>query len=313
MSPALEALTSIDLPLPKLHSGKVREMFALGEDVLMVATDRLSAFDIVFDEGIPDKGRVLTGLSDFWFSRCSRARPHHRITIDMDAIVSRVPALDPHRRQLTGRSMHCRSADPVPVECVVRGWIDGSAWKEYQATGAVCGIALPTDLRRGDRLPEPIFTPATKATTGHDENIDFDGLVASVGGELAETLRERSLALYAEGRDHAETRGLILADTKFELGWSRVEDGGDPVLLLIDELFTPDSSRFWDADAWAPGGAQTSFDKQPVRDFLDAERAAGRWSGEPPLPPLSEATVAATRERYLEAYRRIVGRPLETE
>ena len=307
----VEALTAIELPLPHLHSGKVREMFSLGDDVLMVATDRLSAFDIVFDEGIPDKGRVLTGLSDFWFRRCTHAAPHHALTIDVDEIVAAAPGLAPHRDALAGRAMRCRSAETVPVECVVRGFIDGSAWKEYQETGAACGIPLPARLRRGDRLPAPIFTPATKAATGHDENISFDRLVEIVGGELAERLRDRSLALYAEGRDHAESRGLILADTKFEMGWSAVRDGAEPELLLIDELFTPDSSRFWDPAAWSPGGPQPSFDKQPVRDFLDAERAAGRWNGEPPLPPLSPDAVAATRSRYREAFERVTGRQLE--
>ncbi len=308
--PAAPAVTRIDLVLSRLHSGKVREMFALGDDVLMVATDRLSAFDIVFPEGIPDKGRVLTGISDFWFSHCENAAPHHVITADIDRIIVREPALAPHREALSGRAMWCRHADTVPVECVVRGFLDGSAWKEYQETGAACGIPLPSGLRRGDRLPEPIFTPATKATTGHDENIGFDDLVERVGAPLAETLRDRSLALYAEGRDHAESRGLILADTKFELGWAVTDDGGPRELLVIDEIFTPDSSRFWEASAWSPGGAQVSFDKQPVRDFLEGERAAGRWDGEPPLPPLSTEAIAATRQRYLEAYRRITGLPL---
>jgi phosphoribosylaminoimidazole-succinocarboxamide synthase len=304
-----EAITRIDLPLPRFHSGKVREMFALDDDVLMVATDRLSAFDIVFEEGIPDKGRVLIGLSSFWFDHLVEAAPHHKTTIDVDAIVGEAPALAPFRTTLAGRAMQCRRADPIPVECVVRGWIDGSAWREYGETGAVCGIELPSGLRRGDALPEPIFTPSTKAREGHDENISYDRLVEIVGGEVAVRLRARSLALYAEGRDHAAACGLLLADTKFEFGWS--PGAAESLMLLIDEIFTPDSSRLWDAATWSPGGAQPSFDKQPIRDFLDAERRAGRWNGEPPLPPLSTEAIAATRERYLEAYRRIVGSPLQ--
>lgn len=303
------AVTRLDLPLPHLHSGKVRDMFALGDDLLLVASDRLSAFDIVFDEGVPDKGRVLTGLSAFWFAALLHASPHHLLSTDIDDVLEAAPELAPHRDPLAGRVMLCHKAPTVPIECVVRGWIDGSAWKEYEETGAACGFALPAGLRRGDRLPEPLFTPATKAAEGHDENITYDRMVEIVGGPLAERLRARSLALYAEGRDHAAARGLILADTKFEFGWETGADG-EPELLLIDELFTPDSSRFWDAEGWSPGAAQPSFDKQPVRDFLDAERRAGRWNGEPPLPPLSEEAIAETRERYLEAYRRIAGRPL---
>ncbi len=306
-SPAVR--TRIDLPLPRIHSGKVREMFAVGDDVLLVATDRLSAFDIVFEQGIPDKGRVLTQLSDFWFQRLDAARPNHRLTTDIDEILARAPALAAHREELDGRTMLCARAETVPVECVVRGYLDGSAWREYEASGAVTGIELPAGLERGDRLPEPIFTPATKAVEGHDENITYEDLVARVGEELADTLRGRSLAVYGEGRDHAAERGLILADTKFEFGWSDASDG-DRELLLIDEVLTPDSSRFWDAEAWKPGGPQTSFDKQPVRDFLEAERHAGRWDGDPPVPPLSSQAVAATAERYREAFRRITGHAL---
>jgi phosphoribosylaminoimidazole-succinocarboxamide synthase len=302
--------TQVELPLPHIHSGKVREMFALGDDVLMVATDRLSAFDIVFEEGIPDKGRVLTSLSSFWFDRLVEAAPHHKVTIDVDALVEVEPELASYRALLDGRAMWCRRAETIPVECVVRGYVDGSAWREYEETGAACGIPLPPGLRRGDALPHPIFTPATKAQSGHDENISYDRMVEIVGPAVAERLRERSLALYGEARDHAAACGLILADTKFEFGWAAQGDERDRLLLLIDELLTPDSSRFWDAASWAPGGPQASFDKQPIRDFLDAERRAGRWNGEPPLPPLSREAIGATRERYLEAYRRIVGWPL---
>ncbi|HUF89779.1 MAG TPA: phosphoribosylaminoimidazolesuccinocarboxamide synthase [Gemmatimonadota bacterium] len=300
------ATTTMELSLPHVSRGKVREMFAVGDDLLLVATDRLSAFDIVFEEGIPDKGCVLTGLSDFWLNRLDAAAPHHRIATDIDEIVAAAPDLAPHAGTLRGRSMLCVRARPIAVECVVRGYLEGSGWREYQEGGTVTGIELPPGLRRGDQLPTPIFTPATKAAEGHDVNISFAELVERVGGPLAERLRDRSLALYAQGREHARERGLILADTKFEFGWGPAEDE----LLLIDEVLTPDSSRFWDAAEWSPGGAQLSFDKQPVRDFLEAERAAGRWNGEPPLPPLSDAAVEATSDRYREAYRRIVGQPL---
>lgn len=309
-SAVARAVTGLELSLPRLHSGKVREMYLLDDDVLMVATDRLSAFDIVFEQGIPDKGRVLTGLSDFWFDRLEAALPHHRLSADVDEIVSRVPSLAEHRDVLSGRSMRCLKAEPVPIECVVRGYLEGSGWREYRETGAITGIRLPEGLERGDRLPEPIFTPATKAEEGHDENIDFDRMVQIVGGPLAEVLRDRSLSLYREGSDHAAERGLILADTKFEFGHGDAPESGERPLLLIDEVLTPDSSRFWDADEWKPGGAQKSFDKQPVRDYLESERKAGRWDGEPPLPPLSLEAVAETSARYREGYRRITGRPL---
>ncbi|HET6617987.1 MAG TPA: phosphoribosylaminoimidazolesuccinocarboxamide synthase [Gemmatimonadota bacterium] len=300
-----EALTTLELPLPHVSRGKVREMFALEDDLLLVATDRLSAFDIVFEEGIPDKGRVLTGLTDFWFDRLDAARPHHRISTDMEALVAANPALAPHRDALAGRTMRCIRARPIPVECVVRGYLEGSGWKEYRETGMVTGIPLPAGLRRGDELPEPIFTPATKAAEGHDINISYAELEQRAGEALAARLRDRSLALYSQGREHARERGILLADTKFEFGWGPADE-----LLLIDEVLTPDSSRFWDAGEWNPGGAQLSFDKQPIRDFLEGEREAGRWNGEPPLPPLPESAIEATSERYREAYRRIVGRPL---
>jgi phosphoribosylaminoimidazole-succinocarboxamide synthase len=302
----IQPLTAIELPLPRIRRGKVREMFAFGDDILLVATDRLSAFDIVFERGIPDKGAVLTGLSDFWFDLLHAAEPHHRITADVDEIIERAPALARHRASLAGRAMLCQRAETIPVECVVRGYLDGSGWKEYEATGRVTGIALPAGLQRGDRLPKPIFTPATKAESGHDENITFEDMARRIGSDLARELRDRSLALYAEGSDHAAERGIILADTKFEFGRPADGDG----VLLIDEVLTPDSSRFWDAEEWRPGGPQPSFDKQPVRDFLEAEQKAGRWDGEPPLPPLPDAAVEATSERYREAYRRITGNPL---
>jgi len=301
----IQALTTVALPLPHVSRGKVREMFALGDDLLLVATDRLSAFDIVFEEGIPDKGRVLTGLSDFWFNRLDAARPHHRISTDVDALVAETPSLEPFRDALAGRTMRCVRARPIAVECVVRGYLEGSGWREYRDTGSVAGIRLPEGLRRGDELPEPIFTPATKAVEGHDVNISCAELEQRVGESLAARLRDRSLSLYRQGREHARDRGILLADTKFEFGWGPAEE-----LLLIDEVLTPDSSRFWDADEWSPGGAQLSFDKQPIRDFLEAEREAGRWNGAPPLPGLPDSAIEATSERYREAYRRIVARPL---
>lgn len=300
------ALTSIDLPLERIASGKVREMFSVGEHLLLVATDRLSAFDIVFERGIPDKGQVLTRISDYWFDLLAAANPHHRLTTDVDDIISAEPALAPHREELDGRAMLCRRAEPLPVECVVRGYIEGSGWKEYQADGTVTGIELPEGLERGSRLPEPIFTPATKATTGHDENISFDRMASIVGADLATQLRDRSMALYAEGLEHALSRGLILADTKFEFGWCSRDDGSRE-LALIDEVLTPDSSRYWDVETWSPGGPQASFDKQPVRDFLEAERAAGRWNGAAPLPPLPDEAVEATSARYREAFERVTG------
>jgi phosphoribosylaminoimidazole-succinocarboxamide synthase len=300
-----QALTALDLPLPHVSRGKVREMFALGDDLLLIATDRLSAFDIVFDEGIPDKGRVLTGLSDYWFDHLEAARPHHRISTDVDSIVAENPALAPQRATLLGRTMRCIRARPIAVECVVRGYLDGSGWREYHEAGSVAGIPLLAGLRRGDELPEPIFTPATKAAQGHDVNISYAELERLAGAALARRLSDRSLALYLEGREHARNQGIILADTKFEFGWGPAEQ-----LLLIDEVLTPDSSRFWDAAQWSPGGPQPSFDKQPIRDFLEGERESGRWNGEPPLPDLPDFAIAATSERYREAYRRIVGRPL---
>jgi len=299
----VHAITSLALPLPHVSRGKVREIFVLGDDLLLIATDRLSAFDIVFDEGIPDKGRVLTGLSDFWLDRLDAAVPHHRISSDVDEIVEAAPVLAPFAAALYGRSMRCVRARPIAIECVVRGYLEGSGWREYRESGTVTGIELPPGLRRGDQFPEPIFTPATKAPEGHDVNIGFPELVDRVGESLAARLRDRSLALYAQGLEHARERGLILADTKFEFGWGPGEDE----LLLIDEVLTPDSSRFWDAAQWSPGDAQLSFDKQPIRDFLESERSAGRWNGEPPLPALSDEAIEATSERYREAYRRIVG------
>ena len=275
--------------------GKVRDIYELDDRLLIVATDRLSAFDVVLPTPIPDKGRVLTQLSLFWFEKLKDVVPHHVIT------ASDFPApLAPYRSQLAGRAMLVRRTDPLPIECVVRGYLSGSGWKDYKSTGAVCGIKLPAGLRESDRLPEPIFTPATKATTGHDENISFDGAAALVGGPLAEQVRSVSLDIYNRAAAYALERGIIIADTKFEFGRAAGK------LIWIDEALTPDSSRFWPADGYAPGRSQPSFDKQFVRDYL--EKLA--WNKQPPGPELPADIVAATREKYREAYRRITGSEL---
>jgi len=275
--------------------GKVRDIYELDDRLLIVATDRLSAFDVVLPTPIPDKGRVLTQLSLFWFERLKDVVPHHVIT------ASDFPApLAPYRSQLAGRAMLVRRTDPLPIECVVRGYLSGSGWKDYKSTGAVCGIKLPAGLRESDRLPEPIFTPATKATTGHDENISFDQAAALVGEPLAEQVRSVSIEIYNRAAAYALERGIIIADTKFEFGRAAGK------LIWIDEALTPDSSRFWPADGYAPGRSQPSFDKQFVRDYL--EKLA--WDKQPPGPELPADIVAATREKYREAYRRITGNEL---
>jgi phosphoribosylaminoimidazole-succinocarboxamide synthase len=283
--------------LPLVHRGKVRETYAVGDDrLLLVATDRLSAFDVVFDQPIPDKGRLLTLLSAFWFDRLAALGPTHFLSVETDALPA--PA---RRPELSGRSMLVRRADRIDAECVVRGYLAGSGWAEYRRDGTVGGHRLPDGLREADRLPEPIFTPSTKAEIGHDENITRAQLADLVGADLAARLEERSLALYATGAARAEEVGLILADTKFEFGWI------DGALALIDEVLTPDSSRFWDAAAYAPGRSPASFDKQFVRDFV----AGTGWNKEPPAPTLPDAVIDGTRARYTEAYRRLTGREWE--
>jgi phosphoribosylaminoimidazole-succinocarboxamide synthase len=274
--------------------GKVRDVYDLGEHLLIVATDRISAFDYVLGSGIPDKGKVLTQLSAFWFDHVGDLVPHHCIAVDVEDF----PAVTrPHRDILRGRSMLVRKTTPLPVECVARGYLSGSGWKDYQKSGAVCGVALPAGLRESDRLPTPIFTPATKAETGHDENISEAQAGEIVGADLAHRLRELTLALYARGVDHGESCGIIIADTKFEFGLA-----GD-TLLLIDEVLTPDSSRFWPRDLYEAGRAQASFDKQFVRDHLEAIG----WNKQPPVPSLPDEVVSRTRDKYLEAYRRLTG------
>jgi len=280
--------------LPLVHRGKVRETYRVDEDrLLLVATDRLSAFDVVFDQPIPDKGRVLTRLSAWWFGLLADQLPTHFLSVDPADLpaAARLP-------ELADRTMLVRRAERVDAECVVRGYLAGSGWAEYRRTGMVGGHRLPTGLREADRLPEPIFTPSTKAEVGHDENITREQLAEMVGAELAAELEERSLEVYRLGADRAERAGLILADTKFEFGWI------DGRVALIDEVLTPDSSRFWDADLYAPGASPPSFDKQYVRDHV----AASGWNKEPPAPALPDDVVRGTRDRYVTAYERLTGR-----
>jgi phosphoribosylaminoimidazole-succinocarboxamide synthase len=289
------ALLQSELPFP-VRRGKVRDVYDLGSSLLIVATDRISAFDCVMPNGIPDKGKVLTALSLFWFERFAREFPNHLIAAD----VAKYPTqLQPFAGQIAGRSMLVRKAEVVPIECVARGYLAGSGWKEYQASQTVCGIRLPPGLRQCDKLPEPIFTPATKEESGHDINISFEEAARRIGRETATTLRDRTLALYTKAADYARERGVIIADTKFEFG--RLPDGS---LILVDEVLTPDSSRFWPADTYEPGHDQPSFDKQYVRNWLETQP----WDKTPPAPPLPVDVVEGTRKRYVEAYERLSGR-----
>jgi phosphoribosylaminoimidazole-succinocarboxamide synthase len=281
------------------RQGKVRDLFEVGDALVMVATDRISAFDYVLGSGIPDKGKVLTQLSAFWFGKTADIVPNHLLSLD----VADFPAeLREHAEVLAGRSMLVRKTEPIPVECVARGYLSGSGWKEYVASGHVCGVKLPDGLRESDRLPQPIFTPATKATSGHDINVSEAEAGKAVGHELIARLRDLTLALYAVGVEHAESRGIILADTKFEFGL--LPDGE---IILIDEVMTPDSSRYWPSDQWAPGGPQPSFDKQYVRDYLERIR----WNKQPPVPSLPDDVIARTREKYVEAFSRLTGSELQ--
>jgi phosphoribosylaminoimidazole-succinocarboxamide synthase len=292
----------LDTAFPSLtlhRRGKVRDVYDVdAERLLIVATDRISAFDHVLGSGIPDKGRVLTQLSAFWFTLVADLVPHQVLSIDVDDYPA---ALQPYADALRGRSMLVRRTTPLTIECVARGYLSGSGWKDYVATGRLCGIALPPGLRESDRLPEPIFTPATKAASGHDENISEEQAAELVGETRLAHAKALTLALYRRGAAHAESRGIILADTKFEFGVSATQE-----LLLIDEVMTPDSSRFWPADAWRPGGPQPSFDKQFVRDYLESIR----WNKQPPAPALPDEVVERTREKYLDAHRRLTGREL---
>jgi len=291
-------LLTLDLPgFPPPKRGKVREVFDLGDRLLFVATDRISAFDCVMPNGIPRKGEVLTQLSHFWFDLTGSWLPNHRLAQAGDPLPA---ALGPFEAQLRGRSMIVKKARPLPIECVVRGYLAGSGWKEYQRSRTVCGIPLPDGLQESSELPEPVFTPATKAETGHDENIPFSKASELVGADIAEQARDLSLKLYGFARDHARKRGIIIADTKFEFG---LFEGN---LILIDEVLTPDSSRFWPVDRYAPGRGQPSYDKQFVRDHLETLV----WDKTPPAPALPAEVVARTQAKYLEAYELLTGRPL---
>jgi phosphoribosylaminoimidazole-succinocarboxamide synthase len=309
MKPAGPTLVQSRLPLPVLRRGKVREVYEVDADhLLIVASDRVSAFDVVMREPVPRKGAVLTQISAFWFERLADVFPSHYITARTAEILDRIPGLADMQRELAGRAMLVRRAPPVPFECVVRGYLSGSAWAEYRDRGTLAGEPLPPGLRESDRLDPPLFSPATKAEAGHDLNVPFATLSATLGRELAIRLRDASFAIYQAGRDHAERRGLIIADTKFEFGI----DGAD-TLRVIDELLTPDSSRFWPADRYAPGRGQPSFDKQPLRDYLASLKAASQWNGEAPPPSLPAQVVEATSLRYLEAYRLLTGSELSED
>jgi phosphoribosylaminoimidazole-succinocarboxamide synthase len=292
------ATSNWQLPLP-VRRGKVRDVYDLGDSLLIVATDRISAFDVIMPNGIPDKGRILTALSLFWFQKFAGTIENHLLATQVKDFPASVRAF---AREIEGRSMLVRKAQVVPIECVARGYLGGSGWKEYQQTRSVCGIKLPPGLRQCDKLPEPIFTPATKEEHGHDINISFAETSKRIGEETASQLRNRTLAIYAQAAEYAAGRGIIIADTKFEFG--RLPDGR---MILIDEILTPDSSRFWPADQYAPGRDQPSFDKQFVRNWLEEQP----WNKTPPAPTLSDEVVRGTRQRYIEAYERLTGIELQ--
>lgn len=298
-----------DLPLPRLGRGKVRDIYDAGNDrVLLLTTDRISAFDVVMAETIPMKGAVLTQISAWWFKQLEGLVPHHMISADADDIIRHVPALKAHRADILGRAMLCRRTTVFPIECVIRGYLSGSAWKEYAAEGTLAGEKLKGGMLESEKLEPAIFSPATKAESGHDENITVAQMRGILGDEVTDALERMTRAVYGKGESVARGRGIIIADTKFEFGR---DDKGQ--IILIDEVMTPDSSRFWATDIYKPGQPQPSFDKQPLRDWLDSERRAGRWNGEAPAPALPASVVDATSKRYLEAYRRVTGGELKVE
>lgn len=300
-------MTTSDLPLERIARGKVRDVYAVDADrLLLVATDRVSAYDVVMAEPIPQKGAVLTQVSAWWFRQLGDVVKHHMISADAGEIAAAVPALKPHLAEIAGRAMLCKRGEVFPIECVVRGYITGSAWREYSKTGTLAGESLPAGLKESGRLDPPIFSPATKAESGHDENITVGQMQKVLGADVTSELERLTRLVYTRGRDVALKQGIIIADTKFEFG--RTKSGE---ILLIDEVMTPDSSRFWPLDGYAPGRPQPSFDKQPLRDWLDVERHAGRWNGEAPPPRLPSEVVEATSKRYLEAYRRLTGAGLD--
>jgi phosphoribosylaminoimidazole-succinocarboxamide synthase len=295
------------LPLKHLRRGKVREVYIVDDErLLLVATDRVSAFDVVMAEPIPYKGAVLTQVTAWWLRQLEKDVRHHMLASDVDEIIDAVPALANYRASLAGRAMLCRRTEVFPIECVIRGYLSGSAWKEYKTNGTLAGESLPQGLRESDRIEPPLFSPATKAESGHDENITIRRVVETLGADVARELERLSRLVYTRGRTIAAERGIIIADTKFEFG--RDHAGA---ITLIDEVLTPDSSRFWPADQYEPGHGQPSFDTQPLRDYLDGERRAGRWNGDAPPPQLPDSVVRATSERYLDAFRRITGSPLD--
>jgi phosphoribosylaminoimidazole-succinocarboxamide synthase len=301
------------LPLTPFRRGKVRDVYVVDDErVLLVATDRVSAFDVVMAETIPHKGAVLTQITAWWLRKLESRVEHHMLSADISEIVREVPQLRDHERELAGRAMLCRRAMVFPIECVVRGYLSGSAWKEYRDNGTLAGEPLRKGLRESDRLDPPLFSPATKADEGHDENITVDRMRSAIGAQWAGELERLSREVYEAGRTIAAERGIIIADTKFEFGRVR-SSKGDEKVILVDEVLTPDSSRFWPADVYEPGHGQPSFDKQPLRDYLDAEKRAGRWDGNYPPPRLPKEVIDATSERYLDIYRRLTGNPLNTD
>ena len=296
-------MTESDLPLRRIARGKVRDVYEVeGDRLLLVATDRVSAYDVVMAEPIPLKGAVLTQTSAWWFRQLGGLVQHHMISADAEEIIARVRALRGHRQEIAGRSMLCKRGTVFPIECVIRGYLSGSAWREYAKSGTLAGEALAAGLQESGRLDPPIFSPATKAESGHDENITVAQMREVLGADVTAELERLTRVVYTKGRDVALQHGIIIADTKFEFG--RAKEGE---IILIDEVMTPDSSRFWPADGYRPGQPQPSFDKQPLRDWLDVERHAGRWNGEAPPPKLPTEVVDATSKRYLEAYRRLTG------